>query len=64
MISLVFELQKDKETLKRENEANKREFEKSLKFKDLELEEFRSQAEDLLKAKDSKKKKVTNLSSV
>lgn len=62
--SLVFELQKDKETLKRENDLNKREFEKSLKFKELELEEFKSQAEDLMKSKDSKKRKVTNLNSV
>lgn len=63
-ISLVFELQKDKETLKRENELSKREFEKNLKFKELELEEFKSQAEDLMKSKDSKKRKMTNLNSV
>lgn len=45
-------------------ELNKREYEKNLKFKEIELEDFRSQAEDLLKSKDSKKKKMTNLNSV
>ena len=60
----MFELQKDKESTKREIEANKREYEKNLKFKDIELEDFKSQAEDLTKSKDSKKKKMTNMNSV
>ena len=50
--------------MKRELETNKRDYEKNLKFKDIELEDFRSQAEDLQKSKDSKKKKMTNLNTV
>lgn len=62
--SLIFELQKDKENLKREIETNKREYEKELKFKDVELEDLRTQSEEWAKSKDSKKRKMTNLNSV
>ena len=62
--SLIFELQKDKENLKRDIETNKREYEKELKFRDVELEDLRSQSEEWAKSKDSKKRKMTNLNSV
>lgn len=62
--SLIFELQKDKENFKREIETNKREYEKELKFKEVELEDLRSQSEEWAKSKDSKKRKMTNLNSV
>jgi len=61
---LIFELQKDKENLKREIETNKREYEKDLKFKEVELEDLKSQSEEWQKSKDSKKRKMTNLNSV
>lgn len=62
--SLVLELQKERESLKHEIESLDRESGKKLKFKDLEIEELSSQLEELSKSKDSKKKKMSNLSTV